>query len=177
MSNTVSKQATAGDPVPIPPPPPASEGKCADLCDCLLRFHQILTQTKPPTLMRAELFTLTGDEDNKDGDTAIFVSVKTSNNKVQLASVSNADASGKDMTEYNDDSYHIVPLVVDSPGSTKDECARFNVRLMIKTHGADTWTIDIARVTLFFTDGTNLVAERTSFDLVDDAALVDFSAP
>jgi hypothetical protein len=158
-------------------PQPTQEGRCAELCDCLLRFHQILTQRKPGTLMRAELFTLTGDGDNKDHDTAIFVSVKSADNRIQLASASNADASGKDMTEYNDDSYHIVPLVVDSPGSTKDECTSFNVRLMIKTNGNDTWTIDIARVTLFFTDGTNLVAEKTSFELVNDAAFTDFSAP
>src|SRR5262245_19580402 len=143
---------------------PSNECKCAGLCDCLLRFHQILTQAKPATIMRAELLTLTGDRDNKDPDTAIFVSVKSANNSIQLASASNADASGKDMTTYNDDSYHIIPLVVDSPGSNKGDCARFNVRLMQKTKGSDTWTIDFARVTLFFTDGTNLVAEKTAFE-------------
>jgi hypothetical protein len=156
---------------------PTPENPCASISDSLLRLYEILTESKQPTLERAELFTLTGDSDNKDHDTGIFVSVKSADGKMQLASISNADSSGKDMTEYNDDSYHIVPLGVDAPGATKADCNQFKVHMSIKTNGDDTWSIDLARVTLYFSDGTNLVAERANFRLVNDGASTDFSSP
>lgn len=148
-------------------------------CECMLKMFEIVVAAlkQPAKLIRAELFTLTGDADNKDHDTGIFVSVKTSDGTMQLASISNADSSGKDMTEYNDDSYHIVPLVVEASGATRAQCSRFKVRVSIKTNGNDTWAIDLARVTLYFNDGTNLVADKADFQLVNDAASVDFSAP
>lgn len=155
----------------------ARDNPCSDLCECLLRLYELLTQSKQPTLIRAELFTLTGDDDDKDHDTGIFVSVKSGDGKTQLASVSNADSSGKDMTGYTDDSYHIVPLVVDAAGATKADCVQFRAHMWIKTNGSDTWSIDIARVTLYFSDGTNLVAEQDHFQLVDDGASADFSSP
>jgi hypothetical protein len=150
---------------------------CEQLCECLLRFYEILSQKPQPTLGRAELYTATGDGDNKDHDTGIFVSVKTADDSMLLASISNADSSGKDMTEYNDDSYHIVPLVVESPGATDLQCTGFKVHMWIKTNGDDTWDIDLARVTLYFSDGTNLVAEQQGFQLVNDGASTDFSNP
>lgn len=156
---------------------PTSKHPCTDLCNCLLRLYEILTQSKQPTLVRAELFTLTGDGDNKDHDTGIFVSVKTASGKMQLASISNADSSGKDMTTYNDDSYHIVPLEVNAPGATKADCDKFQVRMWIKTNGDDTWDIDLARVTLYFSDSTNLVAEQIKFQLINDGASTNFSSP
>ncbi len=130
-----------------------------------------------PTLDRAELFTLTGDGDNKDPDTGIYITVKTQDSKSLLASVNNADSSGKDMTKYNDDSHHIVPLVVEGPGTSKADCAGFRVRMWIKTNGKDKWTIDDARVTLYFSDGTTLVAEKQSFNLENDGASTEFAAP
>jgi hypothetical protein len=148
----------------------------AGVCECLIRFYELLNKTKQPALLRADLYTLTGDGDNKDHDTGIFVSVKTADGSAQLASISNADSSGKDMTEYNDDSWHIVPLVVEAPGAAKSQCANFRVHLSQKTNGNDTWDIDVARVTLYFSDGSNLVAEQLNFQLVDDGAATDFSA-
>lgn len=32
--------------------------------------------------------------------------------------------------------------------------------MWIKTNGNDTWAIDLARATLYFSDGTNMVAEQ-----------------
>jgi hypothetical protein len=125
-------------------------------------------------LTRAELFTITGG-DNKDHDTGIFISAKNSDNTTLLSSISNADSSGTDATEYNDDSYHIVPLVVDAPGMTRAQSFGFNVHMSIKTNGSDTWILNLARVTLFFNDGTNLVADNTNFSLVNNNASVDFS--
>lgn len=60
------------------------ECSCAALCDCLLRFYELLNQSKEPTLQRAELFTLTGDGDNKDHDTGIYVSVKSNDGSTEL---------------------------------------------------------------------------------------------
>jgi hypothetical protein len=148
-----------------------------ELCFCLLRLYELISAPKQPTLIRAELFTLTGDGDNKDHDTGIYLIVKTSDDRTLLASVNNADSSGKDMTEYNDDSHHIVPLVVEAPGVTKGDCGGFKVHMSIKTNGDDTWTIDDARVTLYFSDGTTLVAEQFDFSLVNDGASTDFAAP
>jgi hypothetical protein len=128
------------------------------------------------TLSRVELFTLTGDEDNKDHDTGIYVTVKTSDGQSLLASVNNADSSGKDMTTYNDDSHHIVPLVVEAPGALRSDCRGFKVRMWIKTNGNDNWSIDDARVTLYFSDGTTLVAEQLGFSLDGDGAATEFAS-
>ncbi len=130
-----------------------------------------------PTLLRAELFTLTGDDDNKDHDTGIYITVKSGDEKILIASVNNADSSGKDMTEYNDDSHHIVPLVVEAPGATRSICEGFKVRMWIKTNGSDKWTIDDARITLYFSDGTTLVADKYNFALEDDGDSTDFNSP
>ncbi|WP_258565294.1 hypothetical protein [Streptomyces sp. WELS2] len=129
-----------------------------------------------PTLSRAELFTLTGDDDNKDHDTGIYVTVKTGDERSLLASINNADSSGKDMTTYNDDSHHFVPLVVEAPGAGKSECSGFRVRMSIKTNGNDNWSIDVARVTLYFSDGITLVADKFGFNLDGDGATAEFAA-
>lgn len=129
-----------------------------------------------PTLIRAELFTLTGDSDNKDNDTGIYVTVKTGDGRSLLASINNADSSGKDMTTYNDDSHHIVPLILEAPGTLKSDCGGFKVRMWIKTKGNDNWTIDDARITLYFSDGTTLVAEQYSFNLSGDGAATEFAS-
>lgn len=130
-----------------------------------------------PTLDRAELFTLTGDDDNKDHDTGIYVTVKSYDGKSMLASVNGADSSGKDATTYNDDSHHIVPLTVEGAGTSKYDARGFKVRLSIKTNGNDEWDIDEARVTLYFRDGTTLVADKYDFTLDGDEAAADFQAP
>jgi hypothetical protein len=60
--------------------------------------------------------------------------------------VNNTDSSGKDMTEYNDDSHHTVPLAIEAPGITKDDCVGFKVHMFIKTNGNETWPVDDTRV-------------------------------
>jgi hypothetical protein len=122
------------------------------------------------TLTRAELFTLTGD-DNKDHDTCVWATIMTADGQTELAHIENGDCGGDDSTEYNDHSPHTIKLVMDAAGASKDACKGFVVRLWQKTHGGaghDTWKIDQARVTLFFTDGLNLVAERDGFALVSN---------
>jgi hypothetical protein len=110
------------------------------------------------TLSRAELFTHTND-DNKDKDTGINISVMTADGATQLASCNNADSSNDDATEYNDGSDHTVVLDVNAPGATFEQGKKFTVHMSQQTHGNDTWKFN-ARVTLFFTDGTNLVASQ-----------------
>ncbi|QHA08740.1 hypothetical protein GQF42_40650 [Streptomyces broussonetiae] len=129
-----------------------------------------------PILFRAELFTLTGDSDNKDPDTGTHLTVKTGDEKALPASINNADSSGMDMTTYEDDSHHIVPLAVEAPGARKSDCDGFKVRMWIKTKGSDNWPVDDARVTLCFSDGTTLVAEKLGFSLNGDGATAEFAS-
>jgi hypothetical protein len=121
------------------------------------------------TLQKVELFTETAG-DNKDKDTCVFVDVKTSDDKVLLAHVANGDCSNDDRTEYNDDSTHTLALVVDSPGTNKASAAGFKVRLSQVPHGNDKWKIRHARVTLFFSGGETLVAEKRDFELKNKAS-------
>ncbi len=137
---------------------------------------EALASANEPALLVAELFTQTGS-DNKDHDTGIFVEVKTADGGTLLASVYNADNSGSDSTEYNDHSGHTVPLVVGSPGAPRNVCKGFTVHMWITTHGHDTWKLDLAKVTLTFSDGNTLVAERTSFQLKNNGASTDFANP
>lgn len=117
-----------------------------------------------PTLNRAELFTQTND-DNKDHDTGVYVDVFTSNGATKLANIENADNCDSDACEYNDGSRHTVVLNVLSPGSTKDDCQGFKAKIKSKANGNDKWKIKKATVTLYFSDGTNLVKERSDFEL------------
>ena len=133
------------------------------------------------TLTRAELFTLTGD-DNKDHDTCVWATVMTADGQTQLAHIENGDCGGDDSTEYNDHSPHTIKLVMDAAGAAKEACKGFTVRLWQKTHGGaghDTWKIDQAKVTLYFSDGLNLFAEKDNFALSShsqsDAPTVTFS--
>src|SRR5262249_31352296 len=124
---------------------------------------------------RAELFTHTNN-DNKDHDTGIYVTVTTSDGRTLLAGVNNADNSGSDATEYNDYSNHTVPLTVLAPGALKAQSGQFRVHLWQQTTGHDTWNFN-ARVILYCSDGTNLVASRDNIVLVNNRASIDFQAP
>jgi hypothetical protein len=115
------------------------------------------------TLTTAEFFSHTND-DNKDKDTGVFVEVKTKNGNTLLAEINDADNSTRDETEYNDGSEHVIPLVVKSTGSTKEECAAFKVRVRSKANGNDKWKFN-ARLTLGFSDGTNLVKSKDDIEL------------
>jgi hypothetical protein len=115
------------------------------------------------TLISAEFFSHTND-DNKDKNTGVFVEVKTRDGNTLLAEIIDADNSDDDATEYNDGSDHAIPLVVKSTGSTKEECAGFKVRVRSKAKGNDKWKFN-ARVTLGFSDGTNLVKPKDDIEL------------
>ena len=82
----------------------------------------------PPVLIRADLQTHTGN-DNKDHDTGIYLVARSADGSTQLASCSNADNSGSDSTEYNDQSDHVVKLQTDSPGVFHDACSKFTLQL------------------------------------------------
>jgi len=138
--------------------------------------NQVATSTLvEPTLVAAELITHT-DGDNKDHDTTIFATVTTKDETSLLAQVLNADSSGTNATEYNDESVHTVKLVAESVGANESDSDGFKVRLAIQTNGHDTWKFD-AQVILYFSDGTDLFAERQNISLVNDHAEVVFSAP
>lgn len=135
----------------------------------------LLSQTQSePTLVAAELITHTRG-DNKDHDTGIYVTVTTKDGASLLAQISNADSSGTDATEYNDNSSHIVRLVVENDEAKKSDCNGFGVRIAIQTNGNDTWLFD-AQVILYFSDGTDLFAEQRNIALVNNHAEVIFSA-
>lgn len=103
-------------------------------------------------LTRAEFWSHTNN-DNKNKDTGVYVYVN--GGATALAQIENADDSEKDPTEYKNGSDHTIALTLLSPGSTKDECQNFTVRVKQKPAGEDTWKFN-ARVTLWFSDGTNL---------------------
>ncbi len=132
-------------------------------------------QAAGPVLLRAELFTLTGN-DNKDKDTGIDIEVLTADGRTLLAFIGNADSSGTDATEYNDNSAHTVPLIIFSPGAPRDACIGFTVHMSISTNGNDTWKIRQARVALLFSDGNTLIAEKDNFQLKNNGASTDFSS-
>ena len=115
------------------------------------------------TLSTAEFFSHTND-DNKDKDTGVFVDVFTKDGNTLLAQIADADNSSDDATEYNDGSEHVIGLTVKSSGSTKEDCAGFKVKVRSKANGDDKWKFN-ARVTLFFTDGTNLVKPKDGIEL------------
>jgi hypothetical protein len=128
-----------------------------------------------PTLQRAEFFSHT-ISDNKDKDTGIYVTVTTGDQSSLLARSVDADSSGRDATEYNDGSDHYLKLVVENLAAKKSECRGFIARVKIQTNGNDTWVFD-ATVTLYFSDGSNLFAEKDGIRLVNDGATVYFAAP
>lgn len=131
-------------------------------------------------LIRGELTTVTSD-DNKDHDTCVWATVTTSDGSTELGKIENGDCGGDDSTEYNDNSTHTIPLVIEAGGASKDACQGFNVHLWQKTHGGrghDTWKVQTAKVILYFSDGLNLTAHADNFALVSnstgDAPSVDF---
>lgn len=132
-------------------------------------------------LTRGELTTTTGG-DNKDHDTCVWVTVSTADNQTELGKIESGDCGGDDSTEYNDNSTHTIPLVMESAGASKDSCNKFKVHLWQKTHGGaghDKWEIQSVKVILYFSDGLNLVAKRDNVTLnshsTSDAPSVEFS--
>jgi|GEM_PF-3162518 len=136
--------------------------------------------TAQAVLIRGELATHTND-DNKDHDTCVYVTVTTADGSSQLAHISNGDCGGDDATEYNNNSDHSISFQIDSSGATKDACRGFKVHMWQKTHGGrghDTWKFDV-RAILYFSDGLNLVAHAEGVTLssnsTSDAPSVDFA--
>ena len=115
-------------------------------------------------LIKAELYTKTGD-DNKDKDTGVYVTVTTNDGNTLLAEIKNADSSGDDKTEYNDNSDHTIELVIKSSGSTKTDCQKFKFRVGSQAKGNDKWKITKATLTLTFDDNTTLSHEVGAFEL------------
>jgi len=120
-------------------------------------------ETNRVTLQSAEFSSRTNNE-NKDKDTGVYVYVYTRDGGTLLAQIENADNSDKDATEYNNGSDHTIKLTVLSPGSTRDACAGFKVKVKSKANGNDKWQFN-ARVTLYFNDGTNLSKGKDGIEL------------
>lgn len=137
--------------------------------------HNALAHSDEPVLLKATFFSHTKDED-KDHDTGIYVKVTTSDGSSIIAHADNRDNSGDDGTQYKDGSDHQFDLEADGVGMAKSSCKGFNVRVMIHTHGNDTWRFN-GRVVLQFSDKSNLVASRDSIELKNDGASTDWSAP
>lgn len=122
-----------------------------------------LYSRKRPDGGTAELFTHTND-DNKDHDTCVDVSISTQDGSSVLADVHNADCSGRDATEYNDGSEHVIKLLVEAAGAAKTSCQGFTVTIGQHPNGHDTWKFN-AKVTLYFSDGTTLVKGQDGIEL------------
>lgn len=129
-----------------------------------------------PILLKAELFTHTNNED-KDHDTGINISVKPADGSGEIAYCSDAEDSSTDATQYKDGSDHTVPLTIRTPGVKKSACKGFKVHMSISTHGGaghDTWRFN-AKVILSFSDNTNLIAAIDNVELKNDGAATDFA--
>ncbi len=133
------------------------------------------TKKTEPVLIKATLFTHTND-DNKDHDTGIYAEVKTADGQTIIVHANNRDNSGDDGTEYKDGSDHQFDLDIDAAGIEKSSCAGYKVRVWQHTHGHDTWKFN-ARLVLYFSGGTNIVASRDGIELKNDGAGTDFTAP
>jgi hypothetical protein len=87
-----------------------------------------------------ELQTHTGN-DNKDHDTEIHLVERSADGSTQLGSCSNADNSGSDSTEYNDQSDHVVTLQIDVLGIFHGACRGFSVHLWRRTNFGSVQTV------------------------------------
>lgn len=117
----------------------------------------------------------TNDED-KDHDTGIYVTVMSADGSSKLAHVDNCDNSGDDGTQYKDGSDHSCALVIDSAGLARDSAKGFTGTICIHTHGNDTWRFR-GDVTLHFSDNSNITANIGNSELKNDGACLNFSAP
>jgi hypothetical protein len=132
-------------------------------------------EAQGPVLIKATFFSHTNDED-KDHDTGIYVTVSTADGDTTIAHADNRDNSGDDGTQYKDGSDHQFDLDLDAPGIDKPSCQGAKVHVYIHTHGHDTWRFN-GRVVLYFSDHTNITASSGNLELKNDGAATDFAAP
>jgi hypothetical protein len=132
-------------------------------------------EAQGPVLIKATFFSHTNDED-KDHDTGVYVTVSGSDGSNTIAHADNRDNSGDDGTQYKDGSDHQFDLDLDAPGIDKQSCHGAKIHVYIHTHGHDTWRFN-SRVVLYFSDHTNITAASGNVELKNDGAATDFSAP
>jgi hypothetical protein len=158
-----------------------------EVCACLERLYELITASDEPTLCLAELFVLSSGFSGKPTEYAIYITVKTADDRTLIASVNNAE-SGYGF-DYYQQSANTMQLVIDAPGINKADCNGFKVRMQVKAPPVPDdvgWGIDVARLALYFTDGTTLAAEHLNFlmkatagmfDGGVDIAEIDFASP
>ena len=130
-----------------------------DPCRCLMQFYELITAPRPPYLYRAELYAQPEFEYPKTDRTGLYVSVKTSDEKALLATL----VDGYGNFTWGEFSPNTIPLVVEAPGATRTECDGFKVNVWLSLGVVSLWRI--LRVTLFFSDGTTLLAETGSAEI------------
>jgi hypothetical protein len=121
-----------------------------------------------PTLVRAEFSTDT-DYDGKDQDTGLYVDVWTADHSLRIARCENADKF-----DYDAYTHHTIDLDVLASEIEKDACYGFHCKLTQRMHGHDKWVCR-GRVTLYFSDGTELIARFGTTALRNDGASVSFT--
>jgi hypothetical protein len=174
LQSSMPPEGEWAGPIPDPDGIPL-EARPQDFSGLAIPARPLTQPDEEPRLVAAELLTHTND-DNKDHDTGIYATVETADGTALLAELNNADSSGDDATEYNDGSYHSIALPVTAWGMPKSLCRQFRVHLQQQTYGHDTWKFN-ARVILYFSDGTDLVADAFGIRLVNNGASTDFQAP
>lgn len=118
---------------------------------------KVLAEDNEPTLLKAEFVSHTIND--KDSDTGVYVYIDSNDGKTHFAQIENADNSSKRETGYDGGSDHTVKLTVLKPSFTKQECMGFKVTVAAKANGSDKWQLN-GRTTLYFSDGTKLVAAK-----------------
>jgi hypothetical protein len=111
-------------------------------------------------------------QEAKVSDASFAVSVKTSDQKALLASINNAGLG----FYWDEASTTVVPLLVEAPGATKDDCDRFSVDLRYYAQNNST-IFEWVRVTLYFSDGTTLLAQQLNVGVDPPTGTFEFSSP
>ena len=138
------------------------------IAGCINKYLGVIQAPTPipkePRIISAVLKTETNN-DNKDGNTGIYVNVYTRDKLVLIASCKSADSSDGDATEYNNGSSHTVDLNINSTEANKTQCTGFITLIKTVAHGNDKWKLRDAKVVLSFDDGSKLETSKSNFEL------------
>lgn len=115
-------------------------------------------------------------QQSKRRDTCIFVTVRSADGFFPIASATNKDCTGSDVTEYEPGSIHSFDLKVEN-GITKEIANGYKVSMEQESFSGDrpdSWTFDVT-VVLYFSDGSKLSASKENVSIQGGPPLSFFS--
>jgi hypothetical protein len=97
--------------------------------------------------------------DRKGGSPSLNLLVFTKDHKTKLASLQKGELCKGNCDMQSGESSQPIPVTVDAPGSTYQDCQGFDSYFFIDSNQQDDpWTIDWVKVELEFANGANLVS-------------------